>query len=186
MIMRPMPFSRNDRRAFTLIELMTVIVIIGIMTAMIIPEMRGTFEDALLRSTSRDLVSIFELASSRAISLNQVHRVRLDTVRRKYLVERCVHTGAREEFAPLKDVSGCAGELDQRIAIEIRRPSEETAESNGATTLQNQSPPDAISFYPDGTADAALIQLHDRSGFRFELRLNPITARVHVLELQRQ
>ena len=40
--------------AFTLIELMVVIVIIGIMTAMMIPEMKGTFQDALLRSTSRE------------------------------------------------------------------------------------------------------------------------------------
>ena len=178
--------SRNGRRAFTLIELMVVIVIIGIMTAMIIPEMKGTFEDALLRSTSRDLVNVFELASSRAISLNQLHRVRLDTTTHKFLVERCLHAGKREEFVPLKDVSGCAGELDQRIAIVIQRPSEKEVETSGANTLQNQNPPDAISFYPDGTADAALIQLQDRSGFRLGLRLNPVTARVHIVELERQ
>src|SRR4051812_18165627 len=109
----------RHQRAFTLIELMTVIVIIGIMTAMIIPEMRGTYEDALLRSTSRDLVNVFELASSRAVSLNQIHRVQIDSVTGNYLVERQVREGASENFIPLADVSGCKGELDKRITIEI-------------------------------------------------------------------
>ena len=180
------PVFRFASKGFTLIELMTVIVIIGIMTAMIIPEMRGTFEDALLRSTSRDLVSVFELASSRAISLNQLHRVRLDTATGKYLVERRVRAGAQEEFLPLKDVSGCTGELDKRITLEIRRPEEMPTESGDATVQPVQSEPEAISFFPDGTADAALVTLQDRDGFRLGLKLNPITARVHVFELEKQ
>ena len=64
--------------AFTLIELMVVMVLIGIMTAMILPEMKGTYEDALLRSTSRELVSVCSLASSHAVSVNQAYRLRLD------------------------------------------------------------------------------------------------------------
>ena len=182
----PFPlFSFSNQRAFTLIELMTVIVIIGIMTAMIIPEMRGTFEDALLRSTSRDLVSVFELASSRAISLNQLHRVRLDTTTGRYLIERQAPAGAPEEFVPLKDVAGCTGELDQRISIEIRRPGEDVA-TDLAPLEKAQNPPDTISFYPDGTADAVIILLKDRAGFRQGLKLNPTTARVHVFEMERE
>jgi predicted secreted protein len=42
--------------------------------------------------------------------------------------------------------------------------------------------PDAISFYPDGTADAAEIQLRDRDGFQLLLQLNPVTGRVHITE----
>src|SRR5690242_12073923 len=51
--------------AFTLLEIMVVLVLIGILTALILPEMRGTYEDALLRSTSRQLVNAFNLAYSR-------------------------------------------------------------------------------------------------------------------------
>src|SRR5262249_50314579 len=40
--------------AFTLVEMMVVVVLIAILTAMIIPEMKGTYEDAFLRSTSRE------------------------------------------------------------------------------------------------------------------------------------
>ena len=70
-------FGLSTARGFTLIELMVVVVLIGILTAMIIPEMKGTYGDALLRSTSRDLVNVFNLAYSRAVTLNQTHRVRL-------------------------------------------------------------------------------------------------------------
>ena len=37
-----------------------------------------------------------------------------------------------------------------------------------------------------GTADAAEIILRDRDGFRLYLRINPITARVELVDLERQ
>ena len=166
-------------------ELMVVIVIIGIMTAMILPEMRGTFEDALLRSTSRNLVSVFDLASSRAVTLNQMHRVRLDTTTGRYQVERRVRAGGLEEFLPVNDISGCSGILDKRITFEILHPDDATTEPRDAATPA-PALPDAISFYADGTADATLVTLQDRQGFRLGLRLNPITARVQIVEGERQ
>ena len=66
-----MRFSGSNvglRRAFTLIEMMVVVLLISVLTALIIPEMKGTFEDALLRTTSRQLLDAFALASSRAVT----------------------------------------------------------------------------------------------------------------------
>src|ERR1022692_1708853 len=97
--------SRRGRTGFTLMELMVVIVIIGIMTALMIPEMKGTFQDALLRSTSRELINVFDLAYSRAVSLNQLRRVRLDEKTGRYLVEKQVTDNGQEEFVPANDRS---------------------------------------------------------------------------------
>src|ERR1700677_2095580 len=99
----------KSRRAFTLIEMMVVVVIIGIMSAMIIPEMKGSFDDALLRSTGRDLTGVIDLASSRAVGFNQRYRVKFDLQNGRYVVERQVHNGTQEDFVPLKDVSGAEG-----------------------------------------------------------------------------
>lgn len=173
------------QRAFTLIELITVIVIIGILTALIIPEMRGTYEDALLRSTSRELISVFELASSRAVSLNQTHRVQFDTHSGKYFIERPVRDGLLEAFQPLTEVAGGTGKLDERITVEVRRPQEGPVLAD-AGREESVPVPEAVSFYPDGTADAVLISLQDRTGFRLGLKLNATTARVHVFELEHQ
>lgn len=170
------------RHAFTLVEMMVVVVIIGIMTAMIIPEMKGTFEDALLRSTGRDIINALSLASSRAISLNQPHRVELDPRTGKFIIESRRRDDAHEEFVPLNDVASSEGKLDTRISIEVRKPDEIAPENPPINRTPEESLPEAIAFYPDGTADAAEIWLRDRAGFRLVLRLNPVTSRVQIIE----
>jgi type II secretion system protein H len=186
--MRANPSSRRSS-AFTLIELMVVIAIIGIMTAMMIPEMKGTFQDALLRSTSRELINVFDLAYSRAVSLNQLRRVRLDEKTGRYLVEKQVTENGQEDFVPANDVPGSKGELDSRITVEFHQPGEIVSDANAeaaAPASESGSDEVAISFYPDGTADAGDIVLRDREGFRLLLQINPVTARIHVVEMERE
>ena len=179
--------SRRGRAGFTLMELMVVIVIIGIMTAMMIPEMKGTFQDALLRSTSRELINVFDLAYSRAVSLNQLRRVRLDEKTGRYLLEKQVVENGQEIFVPADDVPGGKGALDPRIAVEFHAPGEIASEAKSdAPVLGNDVGGIAIAFYPDGTADAGAVLLRDRSGFRLRLQINPVTARVHVVEMERE
>lgn len=175
--------SAAPRRAFTLVELMTVMVLVGILTALIIPEMRGTFESALLRSTARELVNVFELASSRAVSLNQELRVQIDSTGGRYRIERLAHRGSRANFIPLKDVLGAEGTLDRRITIRVSHSAVEAENLPGETVASFAEPDSSISFYPDGTAESAKVLLKDRAGFRFGLRINPVTARVNTLDL---
>src|SRR5262245_5061607 len=109
-------FSRGDeRRAFTLMEIMVVMAIIAIMAAAILPQMKGTFEDSLLRTTGRELINTFHLAYSRSVSFNQPHRVRLDPANGRFVVEKRIQTRSGEEFVPLRDVAGGEGTLDKRI-----------------------------------------------------------------------
>src|SRR5262245_29762181 len=159
------------RRAFTLIELMVVIVLLVILTAMILPEMRGTFEDAVLRSTARKLVSAMNLAHSRAVTLQQLHRLVLDRTGGRFVVERAAHDGEGRRYVSLSDVPGGGGELDKRITIDVHKDGEEDG--------------GALSFYANGTADAGEIVLRDREGFQLALRINSITARVSVQNIGR-
>jgi prepilin-type N-terminal cleavage/methylation domain-containing protein len=185
--------NADGRKAFTLIELTVVILLIAIMSAAIIPAMRGTYQDALLRSTSRELVNSFGIAYSRAVSLNQLHRVRFDTRTGRYLVERRDPAGVREEFEPVKDIPGCEGTLDARISLQIHKQGDEPSDASsqpvnlpaGGDQAMAESG-STVSFYPDGTADAAELELRDRDGFRLALQINPTTARVHIVELKRE
>ncbi len=186
--------KRFAENAFTLVELMVVVALIAIMTALIVPEMKGTFEDELLRSTGRELINVFNLACSRAVSFNQSHRVRLNWKTGRYFVERPILEDGREVFVPLRDVPGSDGKLDTRIAILTRQsaesglaesPSSEAPEAP-ATVEGATATDEVITFYPDGTADEDAIVLRDRDGFRLALRINPITARVRVIELARE
>ena len=175
---------------------MVVLALIGIMTAVLIPEMRGSYEDALLRSTSRELINVCHLTYSRAVSLNQVHRLQLDEHTGKYFVEKRVReTDQGGDFVRVQDVSGLEGELDKRITIQIRQPGEEPSPSpspDGSAPETVEPGPQllegnaGIVFNPDGTADVREIRLRDRDGFRLGLRINPVTARIHIVELPRQ
>jgi prepilin-type N-terminal cleavage/methylation domain-containing protein len=157
---------KSSVSGFTLIELMVVLVLISIMSAVIVGEMGGTFHDALLRSTGRQLTSVFSLASSRAISQDRMHQVRFDRETGRYAVE----TRRHGEFVPVEALGGSHGTIDSHIALRLR--------GEGMT--------DAISFYPDGTADEREIELRDPEGFGLALRINPVTSRVQLIQLERQ
>jgi hypothetical protein len=154
--------------------------------------MHGAFADALLRSTSRELIGAFNVASSRAVSVNRPHRVRLDQIAHRFFLERGSRGGL--DFLPVRDLPGSEGPLDPRISILLRQPEMEAAEEAEQEPVEDSAedaPPapsrgeEAVSFYADGTADAREIVLTDSDGFRLALRVNPINARVEILEKAR-
>lgn len=183
---------RAPARAFTLIELMVVIVLIGILSAAILPAMRGTYDDAVLRSSGRELMNVFQLAYSRAVTLNQVQRVHIDETTGRYVLEsQTMDLNESSQFSPARDVPGGEGTLNSRVAVSIQLGNtapEEPGEAEPARSANDETRSDerAFTFYPDGTADAGEIRLTDQEGFRLALRINPITARVRVLELPRE
>jgi len=191
--MRGQRHNGGARRGFTLIELMVVIIIISIMSAVIVAEMHGTYQEALLRSTSRELASAFSAASSRAVSVNRPHRVRLDLAAHRYFLERSARGDS--EFFPARDVPASEGALDSRISIKIREPGMESPEDAAGEppadsgNRDNAASPEAemaVTFYPDGTADERQIELTDRDGFRLALRINPVTSRVQITAMEHE
>lgn len=192
--MRLMRQQNFRRSGFTLMELMVVLVLIAVISAVTVPAMRGTMEDALLRSTSRELIGALNIATSRAVTTRQIHRIQFDPKTGGYVLEKLVPGGAGEnEYTPLRGVPGSGGKINPRIAVEFQNANDgqQTGLDPEAAPAAGDAPTsavrnDMISFYPDGTADACEIRLEDRDGFRLGLRINPVTARVRILELPRK
>jgi type II secretion system protein H len=186
--------SSRRSAAFSLIELIVVVMLIGVMAALIVPRMQGTYEDALLRATGRKLVDATSLAHSQAITVNAAHRVRIDAASNRYLVERAVRDAERgPAFVPVRNVPGGEGSLDARITIEIRRGAGGFPTSNSGPSpvftkdeAMTSETGRGIVFYPDGTAEPAEILLRDREGFGLALRISPVTGRVKLGPIERE
>ena len=73
------------RRGFTLVEILAVLVILGVASAMIIPQI-GSRDDLKTASMARVVMADLLYAQNRAVSLQQVHYVRFDTVGGRYEV----------------------------------------------------------------------------------------------------
>lgn len=180
-VTRPQYKGLMPQAGFTLMELMVVLMLLAIVTALILPELTGTHEDALLRSTSRKIIDVCNLANSRAISTSRPQRVQLDGGRGRYRLETISNNRPAEaELEPRPRPDAVEGTLDPRITIELRAGVEPA--DHGAHLPPNvekqPGPSQTISFYPDGTADRCDIVLRDRTGVQLALRINPITARI--------
>jgi type II secretion system protein H len=168
--------------AFTLVELMVVIVIIGITAAVIVSEMSGSFEAELLHSNAHKIMDACDAASHRAIAVHQPQLLRIDSVSGRFAIApknpelEQEHTGI--------DMAGSFGELDTRITLAIREPqaTDEESDESGAEERDEHAHSDVITFYPDGTADAREFFLRDRTGVELVLRINPVTGRVRILD----
>jgi type II secretion system protein H len=169
MIVRP-----NIRRAFTLVELMVVITIIAVIAAVMAIEMRGTYEDALLRTNARKLVDVCDAASNRAIAIRQAQVLRINAASGKFIVE------PKSKGAEGSDAEVMEGELDTRISLAIHEPARGEEE---AEPIEPAVATDTVTFYPDGSADAREFLFRDRAGVELMLRINPTTSRVRVIEM---
>ena len=177
-----MKFDRPFQNAFTLVELMVVITIIAILTGVMVLEMGGSYEDALLKSNARKLIDVCDAASNRAIAARQAQILKIDAGSGKFVVR------AKVQDADGPEAQVTEGELDKRIALMIRQPErEEQADGvDAAEGTGDAVKSDAITFYPDGSADAREFLLRDRAGVELLLRMNPTTSRVRIIEMAAQ
>lgn len=172
-------------RGFTLVELMVVIIVVSILTAVMVPQFTGTHEEELLRAAGRDLVGAMKYASSQAVTRHQIHRLHIDPRRGEFWLE------AETKFRDFERISEGAGHMDERITVFVRASSAAlepgTFEAPPSLPEEDDSiPPEVIRFRADGTADGREIDLRDRSGFGLRLRVNPITARVQLKRLDQE
>lgn len=166
----------------TLVELMVVLVVLSVLTAMVVPQFAGTYQGALLRAAARQLVAASRLASSQAVTSGNVHRLRLDLADGRWWLEaRAARDpgaeGRGRSFAPVKDLPGADGRIDKKVLVEVEGAPGERANAGEAAT---------IAFHADGTADGRTILLHDGYGFGLGVLIQPATSRTRVVQLERE
>lgn len=161
--------GRGGRPAagYTLVELLVVLAILGLITAIALPMFTGVLPGAELKSAARNLGADMRYARSRAIAGNREVTLSVDLVARRYAISG----EARERSLPEEltiDVLTARSELEGGDALRPRRAS--------------------IRFFPDGSSTGGRVSL-SRGGRTYHVGVDWLTGRVKVVdgnELERE
>ena len=187
--------SVNRSQAFTLIELMVVIVIIGVMGALIVPEMSGTFGDSKIKSSARKIIQAAGLAQSRAVSINHEHRLQFDTKNHRFSISRrVVDPNLGETFVPVNEISGSQGTWSDSVELILRDPAVDPEEiplptwESDPLSMQSQStssePESFISFKADGSTSRKELVLKHPDGHGLVISILPAAGRMSIQPLK--
>lgn len=189
----------RSESAFTLVELTVVIVLVAILSALILPEMAGTYADAKLKSTARRLLALCSFASSQAVSYNQTQRIRFDQTTRQFrlLAASRSDEGTKNRRSSTPGDIETQGQWDPSIRLRIQdaagAPSPDQTDTHDSPSARGsaKSPTsgtkegNVLVFFADGTALARQVSLEDEGGFRLILDINALTSRVRIADTRR-
>ena len=88
------PDFMNRSRGLTLLEVLMVIVLIAVVSAIAIPSFVSIRESMLFREATRGVNTVLRTAKARAIANNRQVRVQFETANRRYRLQVCDTAGA--------------------------------------------------------------------------------------------
>ncbi|MGQ9729676.1 MAG: GspH/FimT family pseudopilin [Candidatus Zipacnadales bacterium] len=190
--------SRRPQAAFTLLELMVVLMILVLLSALAAPSFRRQYHEAKLNSAARDIVALMQYARSQAIVEGTTYRLNIDRDAKRmwvtyYQPETDEQAGTPDNeprFIVDESVLGATRELPDEITLRelqlgdeaLSQLSEETLQELGTTHRLNEEGTPYIAFLPDGTTDGARLLIENEYEDRYVIALDAITGRTEVLE----
>jgi prepilin-type N-terminal cleavage/methylation domain-containing protein len=173
---RPSGVAAAAAHAFTLVEVLVVIAVLGVLSTMIVPRLGGAAGPRRLRESARQLLTAARYARDYASAHRAACRLAIDVDGQRYALLCQVDPEHRPgEFGPVADASGRTERLAPpvrfgKVWIEPRR------------RFDGMPPPEGgITFDPLGQSDAAIVELTDGRQ-SFCLLTSPSTGRVRLVE----
>ncbi len=146
--------GRNGHRAFTLLELVLVMMLLCIVAAMCVPSMRAFGQGQRIKACSAHLVSLAQYARAQAVTRGIAYRLNFDT------------TGGT--FWLTSEQNGAFQSLGEDFGRTFAAPDGVTFEWIGGAVERGAIP--YMEFLPTGrTTEAAGVRLTDAAGFQTDV-----------------
>lgn len=151
----------KERKAFTLIELLLVIVVISILAGISVPKFRKTFRDIQLASSTHTLVSLMRYAQERSIIEGVSFKIQFDRSTNTYLLLK-----ETEPFSNKFEREKGRYRKMNRIPLDILFKASEKE----------------IVFFPDGRATSVEITLENKNKNRKRITAKGIGGRIRIYD----
>lgn len=161
---RRLPSRIGARRAFTLLELMMVVAIIGLVMAMGIPAMLSITHEAPLRKGVNDILEICARTRAQAILQNQTTTITF------FPLTKEISTGVAVDAAQPSTRLGNPAVTSTKLGEGVEIAMLDVNLSDFGASEQAQ-----VHFYPNGTCDELTIVLFSSGDYR-KISLEPTTA----------
>jgi general secretion pathway protein H len=147
---------RHRAAAFTLIEMVMVLLIIGLGSALVVPLVEGGFEAREVRRAARQIAATMHFCRGEAVALGEPQELIIDPT------QNSIHTTARKRWAVL---------TDRAVIDDVRG-----GQPLGDGVVQ-------ILFFPNGStsgAEVVIASRRDRRDHRLRIDLDPLVGTVRV------
>ncbi|MCW3097406.1 MAG: prepilin-type N-terminal cleavage/methylation domain [Chthonomonadaceae bacterium] len=181
--------SNHLRRAFTLIELMVVILMIAVMAGVVVPAYNHFYAKAQFENTARQVQDIFAFAREQAINRDTTVTVIYDPQNHAFVAQ--VAPSAPQTDLPVAlagkvnsdGTSSQSGETQKmtRLDSDVNVATFQVSSNPNITALNSSGGPGSgnqLHFLADGTVEGATLSLTSSSGYSAQYQLWPATGRM--------
>jgi general secretion pathway protein H len=166
--------SRNRASGFTLIELILVLIILSVITALVVPRLTQSLSRMNVESSARRVASALRLARSLAVTEKVPYRAVFNM--NGHTLSIVTYQQTSNDADP--EESGAARPVEPRVyALTDGIHFEEGMSSNGETVTSGGF---EMVFYPGGGTSGGEVVLGDDEGRSFSIGLDTITGSVKI------
>jgi len=154
------------RTGFTLIELLFVIIVLGIIAGLAVPNFSRSFSSLQLTQTAEDISFLMRYAQGRAATQKVFCRLNFDLKQKTYWLsqsdEEEIEKESLDSFQPIAGKMGRVFSIPEGVTLETETPQ--------------------INFYPDGKCDQGRLYVSDSKGRYQTIVLEGRMGRVQIYD----